>query len=344
MTTGPEGARILAADIGATNCRFALFDTVPELSIVREQWFRGADFASFTTVLDALRAPGKNGAPPFLDTGAAPDIAVFAPAGPVVRDENGQYCRISNLPWRIDSREAASALGTARVRLINDFAAQAHACLIPGKVDAVDVPITAAAPVAVPGAPVAVTGAGTGFGTALVLNADAGIRGLTEGKITILPGEGGHAEFPFIGKDETGFARFAAKAAGTDRLIGDAVLNGDGLGRLFTYLTGRSAHPHEATAQATEHPEVMRWYARFYGRACRIYVLQTLARGGLFITGGMALRVPVLQHPAFAEEFCESAAHRHWLETMPVRHMRKPQTGLWGAALYGLAALGAVSQ
>ena len=80
----------------------------------------------------------------------------------------------------------------------------------------------------------------------------------------------------------------------------------------------------------------MEWYARFYGRACRNYVLATLALGGLYITGGMALRVPALSHPAFAEEFHNSLAQERLLRNIPVFHVRKPEAGLWGAALYGL--------
>ena len=50
----------------------------------------------------------------------------------------------------------------------------------------------------------------------------------------------------------------------------------------------------------------------------------------------MALRVPVITHPAFAEEFHQSAAYRHLLETIPVHHVHKLEAGLWGAALYGM--------
>lgn len=335
MNTDRETALILAADIGATNCRFALFAADPSLRLIRERWYKGADFATFRDVLTALGAPGEGGSAPFFETSRPPDIAVIAPAGPIVRDGNGERCPISNLCWLIDAGEVALALGVGQIRLINDFAAQAYACLMPEMTDTT----TVLPGVPVPGVPAAVVGAGTGFGTALVFNAGSGADGLLRGAITIMPGEGGHAEFPFVGKEEMEYARFAAQETGTDRLIGDAVLSGEGLGRLFNYLTGERVHPHEATARAPGLPEVMRWYARFYARACRIYVLQTLALGGLFITGGMALRVPVLGHPAFAEEFYESAAQRHLLEKVPVMHMRKPQSGLWGAALFGLASL-----
>ncbi|MFQ8737648.1 MAG: glucokinase [Bilophila wadsworthia] len=38
----------------------------------------------------------------------------------------------------------------------------------------------------------------------------------------------------------------------------------------------------------------LRWYARFYARACRNWALSTLCTGGLFITGGIALRNPLV--------------------------------------------------
>lgn len=337
---------IFAADIGATNSRFALFEAdpaqprLPLLTLIREQWLRGADYTSFTDALRALYSEG-DATLPLLRPNERPDTVVIAPAGPIIRDNDGECCQISNLPWRITSSEAAAVLGTNKVRLINDFAAQAYACLTPESVDAV--PVLEGA--AVQGSPLAVTGAGTGFGLALLLNAPPLFSGRESAqgdplaplrRAVVLPSEGGHAEFPFVGEKEREYARFAARRFSSERLIGDAVVSGSGLARLFTFITGQDIHPHEAAERAAEHPEVMELYARFYARACRIFVLQTLALGGLCITGGMALRLPVLQHPAFAEEFHASAAQRHLLERVPVYHIRKPQAGMWGAGLFAL--------
>ena len=153
---------IFAADIGATNCRFALFRAnvddagQPMLSLLREKWLAGADYPEFRQALRTLRDPADNG--PFLpeEPGQRPAIAVLALAGPV----EGDSCRLSNLSWEVRAHDVREETGVADVRLINDFAAQAYACLMPENVDA--------APVlpgeAVPGAPVAVAGAGTGFG------------------------------------------------------------------------------------------------------------------------------------------------------------------------------------
>lgn len=341
---------IFAADIGATNSRFALFSAAPEdesrppLCLERERWLKGAEYGSFTEALAALRAPGADGAPPLLDGERLPDMAVIAPAGPVtLTSSGGERCRISNLPWLVDSEEAGAALGIRRVRLINDFAAQAYACLLPENANAV--PILPGR--AVDGAPVAVAGAGTGFGQALLLreaappgNGERRAQLLTRlSRARILPSEGGHKEFPFVGGEEAAFARFAAARAGVERLIGDAVVSGSGLAHIVAFLTGESLHPYEATRKALENEDCLDWFARFYGRACRLYALDCLCLGGFYVTGGMALRLPALTRPAFAAEFHESAAQRPLLEGIPVFHMQNPQAGLWGAALFGLLHL-----
>lgn len=343
---------ILAADIGATNCRFALFQADrddperPLLRLLREKWLSGGDYSEFRQALRTLRAApddGRDG--PFLpDSVQAPAMAVLAPAGPV----EGDTCRISNLPWVIRTRDVREELGIADIRLINDFAAQAYACLLPENIDAAPVLPGEASP----GAPVAVAGAGTGFGQALILSeaplpATSGapkptshgrtLRGLM--RTRILPSEGGHCDFPFAGKEEEAFADFVRQSAGIDRIIGDTIVSGSGLAHIFAFLTGERLPPREVTARLPAHPQVLEWYARFYGRACRNYVLATLALGGLYITGGMALRAPVLSHPAFAEEFRHSAAQERLLRNIPVFHVRKPEAGLWGAALYGLLCM-----
>lgn len=347
---------LFAADIGATNSRFALFsagldDGSPLLTLECEQWLPGKDHASFADALRALLAPGGAFhvlAAPGTEAGGfqvpalpRPALAVIAPAGPILGPEGAQSCRVSNLPWLIDSQEAAALLGIERVLLINDFAAQAHACLVPEDVDASLLLPGAAAP----GAPRAVVGAGTGFGKALLLPEEAGPKESRAGllrrlaRARVLSSEGGHCEFPFAGQRELEFAAFAAQREGREKLIFDDIVSGKGLAHIYAWLTGRDRHQHEAAAEALEEPEVMACFARFYGRACRLYVLETLALGGLFVTGGMALRLPVLEHPLFAREFYAVTGMEDLLRNTPVWHVRKAQAGLFGAALYGLLRL-----
>jgi glucokinase len=337
---------ILAADIGATNSRFALFTAnldgaSPQISLQREQWLEGASYPSFSDVLDALKRPGNDGAP-FIDVASAPDIAVLAPAGPVHDNE----CHLSNLPWVVRASDVEQALGIPRALLINDFVAQAYACMAPQNIDAV--PLLPGK--AMPGTPIAVVGAGTGFGKALVLpaeDADSTAAGFPESKALtlryltsarVLPSEGGHTEFPFVGEEEFAFAAFAVKDIHVRRLLVDHIVSGKGLATLYAFHTGQSLSPPEATARAIHHPQTLATFARFYARVCRNFALNTLSLGGLFVTGGMALRLPVLQHAEFAREFRETSPEQGaLLRNIPIWHVRSHQAGLWGAAVYGVA-------
>ena len=359
---------ILAADIGATNSRFALFrcdtDTagLPALSFLREQWFTGEEYPAFRDVLKALRKnhadrdnPGKE-IPAMLPAGEVPYLAVVAPAGPV----EGDICRTSNIPWVIRGSEIREELGIPTVHLINDFAAQGYACLMPDQIDVAGI----LSGTAVCSAPIAVVGAGTGFGKALLLTREKeGCAAITNGPVAtgtntdtrteaqntggygvlprlrealVLPTEGGHAEFPFMGSAEYEFAEFVRSYTGLHSIIGDMIVTGTGLAHIHAFLTGERLPPREVPARISQNPKVLEWFARFYGRLCRNYVLDTLALGGLYITGGMALRVPALTHPAFAAEFHDSVAQKRLLQKVPVWHIRSPQAGLWGAALYGV--------
>jgi glucokinase len=335
---------ILAADIGATNSRFALFaaepndEAQPLLRLEREIWLAVAQYSDFAAALDALLCPREEGGS-FLDPAHPPDVAVLAPAGAV----EGDVCHMTNCAWVVRGDDARHRLGIAQVGLVNDFVAQAYACLLPQAVDMAA--ILPGRPV--PGSPQAVIGAGTGLGKALIVPGDIpaesgenrrqSLRRLAA--VRVLPSEGGHEDFPFVGEEEFAFAAFAAKRR-QGRLYSDYVVSGPGLAAVVAFLTGLDLTPPEAAAEALRHPQVLDWFARLYGRACRNFALNTLALGGVTITGGMALRLPVLDRPAFRAEFHENDPHqRRLLEALPVFHMRSPRAGLWGAALYGVLRL-----
>lgn len=328
---------LLVADIGATNSRFALFrtadGTAASLRLTWEQWFKGSEFPSFDELLIALSKELKQ---QISAETPAPALAVFAPAGPIVGDE----CRLTNLDWTVSASRAAQHLGIPKVFLVNDFAAQAPAVLLPEQAELV----TIRPGMSQPGAPIAVTGAGTGFGKALLLpppGLSLPVPVLPPGevlsKIRILPSEGGQVEFPFVGSGERQFSDFACRHFTTERPTADMIVSGAGLACLASFFSGAPIAPENAPADAR--PEAVALFSRFYGRLCRNYVLDTLALGGLVITGGMAARVPVVEHPAFLAEFTESAKQKALLERVPVLHMRSQSAGLWGAALHGLLLL-----
>src|SRR5262245_52194971 len=128
------------------------------------------------------------------ETGVAPsaiDAACFGVAGPVIR----QTATLTNVPWRIEASEVASAFGIPHVSLLNDLEAMASS-----------VPVLADDEQCVlqkgNGATgnVAVIAAGTGLGEALLHRVGD----------TFIPGasEGGHADFAARTEEEIALLRF----------------------------------------------------------------------------------------------------------------------------------------
>jgi glucokinase len=313
---------ILTADIGATNSRFAHFevDQKGKLSLVGTQWLKTQEFGSFGDLVEQVGARDF----PLGTEGA--DIAIIAVACPV---ERGVYCSPPYISWDIDLSTAQKKLGLNRSFLINDFVAQAFACRSP---------IAEAAEQILPGqrvfnATVAVIGAGSNLGKAALVPDGSG-------GFVAVPSEGGHANFPFVSDREFEFQEFLLRELGEEYVTANTIVSGRGLSSIHRFLTGETLKPQEVTAKLTPNSETLVWAARFYGRACRNYALETLALGGVYIAGGVAPKAPSLvTHEAFATEFRSSRTLSAVLEKIPVYLNKNEESGLWGAAFLGLQEL-----
>lgn len=313
---------ILAADIGGTSSRFGAFlaegDT---LTLEAMHTLPTAEATSFADLVGQAVT-----AQPALDP-ARMDAAAFAVPGAV----RGHHpVLLPNVSWPVRWEEVQAVVGAARLVLLNDFAAQAHAVVTPVMQDAEL--LKSGEPYAL-GA-VAVTGAGTGLGNCALLP-------LEGGGSTVVPAEFGHAPYPFVGKEEFEYQQFVMDRLGVPYPIGDHVVSGGGLALLHEFLTGQAVSPAEVPGYLMAAPEVVTWFARLYGRACRQYALAVVAAGGVVVTGGVAARSPELvRHAAFGEEFCNCPTQRPLLEAIPIRRNSNELSGLWGAGHAGLAALG----
>ena len=243
-------AKILAADIGGTNSRFALFEARDnDLEMVDAIWLETHGAATFSELLEQLWDSRFKAAPGGFDS------AVLAVAGAV---ERGLVCEhLPNAPWSVDLRTVDFGLGKGRACLINDFAAQAYAC----RTHAVDDALVIQAGEADPDAAIAVIGAGTGLGYSALLPVN--------GIWSALPSEGGHMAFPFTGPEEAEYGEFNRRESGRCWAEGDSVVTGLGLQLVHKYLTGEEKTPREISESVTADSETVKWYARFYGRACR---------------------------------------------------------------------------
>jgi glucokinase len=313
---------LIAADIGGTHSRFGMFHVNGDggLSLVKVHWLNTADYESFGGLIEGLRSGDFPIAP------EDADVVVIAIAGPV---ERGVKSCPPFISWSIDLSQAKEDFGFRRAALINDFVAQAFACLSPAGVSAEL--IVAGEPVT--GAAKAVIGAGTGLGKAVILpDGKGGHRAL--------PSEGGHANFPFVSGRECEFQEFLLRASAERYITANDVVSGRGLSSLHLFLTGEKLEPREVAERFHQNPRTLEWASRFYGRVCRNYVLETLALGGLYIAGGVAAKNPELvKGTVFEAEFRSSGTMAELLAGIPVYLITDENSGLWGGALYGLQEL-----
>lgn len=323
---------ILAADIGGTKTLLALFERQDLLRPVFERRFDSHGYAGFGPLvagfLDEARAS--------LGAAASIEAACLGVAGPVT----GARVQVTNLPWTLDAADLARRLGLASVRLLNDFAAIVHG------LDAIDeqglATLQAGEPIA--GAPRVVLGAGTGLGIAYAFASRGdGYRPL--------PGEGGHAAFAPADDLQIGLWRYLHERVG--RVTLEHVISGTGLLRIYDFLLQRGTRPESAplraelsetgapaaiTRHALEHgdalaSEALDLFIACYGAAAGDHALNILARGGVYVAGGIAPKIlKRLAAGGFVAAFNDKAGFSEHARRMPVHVVVNERAGLLGAA------------
>jgi glucokinase len=308
----------LLADIGGTNARFALLEDgrigAPAILSV----------ADHATPEDAIAA-----ALALLKPTTPVDRAVLALAGPVLAEP----VRLTNAPWELRSDAIAARFGMARVRLVNDFLALAHALPHLAEADLLRIGGGHSAP----DAPMIVVGPGTGLGA-------AGLVPAPGGPIAV-PTEGGHIGLAAETARED--AVIAALRARCGRAGAEEALSGRGLVNLHAIcaqLQGVPAPVRDAAdivAAAGTCPvadEAIRHFLAFLAGYAGDMALAWGARGGVFIAGGVLPRMlHLLDARRFRAGFEAKPPMRHWMEETPLAIVTHP-----APAFVGLAAISIV--
>lgn len=302
---------ILVGDIGGTNARLAL--TEPGGTDPIAEWrVATTDFADFAAVLAAYLAK----------TGATITAGCLAVAGPI--GDDGHSARLTNLPWLIDAPALEARFGLGRLNLVNDFAAAAMGVTVAPAESIVF--LQEGAPLA--DAPRLVIGAGTGLGMAiLVRQGDAW---------QVLPGEGGHIAFAPLDEDQERV--WHALRAAYGRVTAERVVSGPGLAAIHRVLAGAELDPAEITRLALVDADpaaldTLDVFLSAYGAFAGDMAMAVLARGGVFLAGGIAAKLlPILPASPFLPAFGAKAEHAGLARQMPVAVVTDPSLGLRGAA------------
>ena len=306
----------LVGDVGGTNARFALVDSQGHIRHPRS--FPARDYASLADVIAEylVQTAGRR----------RPSRAVIAVAGPVLDGE----IEFTNLDWQISEGDLLAHFEFEAVRLINDFAAQALACplLEPDDLRPLGPPLRG-----VVDGPLVVLGAGTGFGV-------AGLARGERGDVAVAT-EGGHAGFAPC--DETEVEIWRRIKARHGRVSIERLLSGPGLFDLYRALAdiegagAELADDRGVIAAAAEGDRMARLtverFCGILGSVAGDLALTFGARGGVFVSGGLAPRLADrLAASQFRARFEDKGRLSPYVAQIPTSLVLHPYPAIVGAA------------
>ena len=305
--------RVIAGDIGGTKTLLQLVDVATH-AVILETRYESGGYATFDAMLRDFIAHAD----------AKPaDSACFAVAGPVI----GDRAQVTNLKWTMVASDLSRDFAIARVSLINDFYAVALGVPLLAPADLLSLNSGMRAE----HAPIAILGAGTGLGEAALIH-----DGL---KWNVVPSEGGHADF--APQDDEQASLFSQLHAELGHVSWERVLSGHGLVAIHNFLSGVdraydekipmeiAALADSGDATATHTFEI---FVDVYGAEAGNMALRLLARGGVFLAGGVAGKnTRHFTNGKFQSAFTRKGRFTDLLMTIPVDIIMNPEVGLMGA-------------
>ncbi|HET9652922.1 MAG TPA: glucokinase [Usitatibacter sp.] len=264
---------------------------------------------------------------------AHPGRAIEAGAIGVAGPRIGNTIKMTNRPWAVDGGLISERCGIPRFKVVNDLAASAAGVECLGTEDLV----TLQPGEADPAEPRVVMGVGTGLGVAYLV---------PDGRATkVVPGEAGHVGFAPETPEQAELWRTLFTALG--RVEVEDVVSGRGLANVYEFMARRSnggiglqspTDPAWITGSAlTEADPVcaaaLDLFAECLGNVAGNHALSVMARGGVFLAGGVVAKIARALHtPRFRQAFCAKGAFSTHLMRIPVHAVLTEKLPVIGAA------------
>jgi glucokinase len=328
------GSVILAGDVGGTKCNIALFaEKNGKLEVVFKQRFASKDFARFDLIIKEFT---RQAAPHLTDEKVR--AAGFGVAGPVINNR----IHATNLPWVIDADSLSKELGVKTIALMNDLGATGHSL---DHLPAEDFVVLNKG-VPVQGATRALLGAGTGLGQSILF--------WDGNRYRVVPSEGGHSDFAPRTDQQIELLKFMRKRY--PQVSWELILSGRGFRTLHEFLSSTVKHPIFDDPDADPAPfitktglakqcpvcvQTLDLWTEIYGSEAGNLALKVLALGGVYVAGGIAVKIlPKMQDGSFFQAFRDKWHFTEMLGNVPVSVVLNESAPLVGAAYEALATLG----
>jgi len=319
---------ILAGDIGGTKCNLALYElhSTGYRKIV-EQRYPSREFSAFDQIIEKFLLDTRKETK---DAGAdAIEAAGFGVAGPVI----DHRVKVTNLPWAVDGPALAKQLATEHIVLLNDLEATGYslAILQPSEISTLNRGVAAEK------STMALLAAGTGLGEAfLIWNGDRYVVGSSEG---------GHTDFAPRTEREIELLRYMKKRH--EFVSVELILSGRGFRTLHEFLDPSVRHASFDGLEDDAAPEITRLglagqcpvcvqtldlWVSMYGAEAGNLALKVLARGGVWVAGGIAVKIrKKMEDGTFFRAFCEKEKFAAMLAQIPVYMVLNEEAPLLGA-------------
>jgi glucokinase len=313
---------ILAGDIGGTKTNLGLFEEQNgSLKQIQETRYPSREHAGLEEIVsDFLKT-----------TGAKPTAAGFGIAGPVV----DHRVHTGNLPWIVDGEKLASLLGLKTVALLNDLEAAGYGTSLMTPAD-LETLYTGTPSQKTPRVVIA---AGTGLGECLIL--------WTGTRFVPFATEAGHADFAPQTDQQADLWKFIK--AHNQYVSTEMVLSGRGFQTLHEFLAPEVKHEGFDNPSVDPAPEITRraltgecavcaaavdLWIEIYGSEAGNLAVRGVARGGIFIAGGIAVKIlPKLKDGRFVKAAQDKEKMVDFLKSVPIQLILNENCPLLGAAL-----------
>lgn len=328
---------ILAGDIGGTKCNLALYEIhgKSQRKIVKQR-YESREFPTFDEMISKFlfdtRAETK-------DAGAhGIEAAGFGVAGPVINHR----VKATNLPWIVDASALSTQLGTRHVVLLNDLEATGYslAHMAPSELSTLNQGTPS------PQSTQALIAAGTGLGEAILF--------WDGSRYAVAGSEGGHADFAPRTEQEIELLRYMKKH--NEFVSVELILSGRGFRTIHSFLDASVIHPSFDGPEADAAPEITRLalagqcpvcvqtldlWVSIYGAEAGNLALKVLARGGVWVAGGIAVKIrKKMEDGTFFRSFCEKEKFAALLGQIPIHMVLNEEAPLIGAMSRAIQAAG----
>ena len=312
---------ILGGDLGGTKANLGLFDVQNE-KLVRVAFERYAsqEHAGLPEMVQDFLRQNKEKV----------TAACFGIAGPVVNNK----VHVTNLPWAVDGEAMAKFLGIDRVRLLNDLEATGYGIevMTPQDIETIH------AGIPLPEGTRVVIAAGTGLGEAILF---------WDGKRHLpVATEGGHSDFAPQTDQQAELWKFLKKRF--EFVSNEIILAGRGFQHLHEFLNPDVRHPGFDDASVDPAPEITRrgldkscpvcaatldLWVEIYGSEAGNLAVRTLARGGIYVAGGIAVKIlSKLKEGKFASAASRKEKMGDFLACIPIYVVLNEECPLMGTA------------